>query len=75
MSLTVSLNEGGDEASLFAKELLGMYEQYALSKRWRWELVEGRAEEIIRQVFLVGFLGSCGSCCILYSRSEGLSHS
>jgi peptide chain release factor 1 len=31
---------GGDEAALFAAELFAMYQKYAESKGWRWELLE-----------------------------------
>ncbi len=31
---------GGDEASLFAAELFGMYQKYAESKGWRFEVLE-----------------------------------
>ena len=31
---------GGDEASLFAAELFGMYQKYALARGWRFEVLE-----------------------------------
>ena len=36
---------GGDEASVFAKDLLGMYEKYCQAKGWRWTMHDVRRTE------------------------------
>ncbi len=38
--LEVRAGTGGEEAALFAAELLRMYERYAAVRGWRWELME-----------------------------------
>jgi peptide chain release factor 1 len=38
--LEVRAGTGGEEAALFAAELLRMYERYAAVRGWRWELLE-----------------------------------
>ncbi len=38
--LEIRPGTGGDEASLFAGDLLAMYQRYAESKGWTWEVVE-----------------------------------
>src|SRR5581483_1358300 len=37
---------GGDEAALFAAELFGMYQRYAESRGWRWEILEYNDTEL-----------------------------
>jgi peptide chain release factor 1 len=37
---------GGDEASLFAAQLFGMYQRYADSKGWKWEIMEYDTTEL-----------------------------
>ena len=37
---------GGDEAGLFAAELFGMYQKYAVQKGWRTEVLEYEANEL-----------------------------
>ncbi|MCA8878476.1 MAG: peptide chain release factor 1 [Rhodobacteraceae bacterium] len=43
---------GGEEAALFAADLLRMYQRYAEAKGWRWEVLEEQATELggIREV-------------------------
>eukprot|EP00455_Lapot_gusevi_P017928 TRINITY_DN19700_c0_g1_i3.p1 TRINITY_DN19700_c0_g1~~TRINITY_DN19700_c0_g1_i3.p1 ORF type:complete len:439 (+),score=53.08 TRINITY_DN19700_c0_g1_i3:74-1318(+) len=43
--LEVRAGTGGDEASLFAQEMLRMYERFAQRKGWRWELLYVNASE------------------------------
>lgn len=38
--LEIRAGAGGDEASLFAQDLLRMYTRYAEHKGWRWELMD-----------------------------------
>ncbi|MGB9893059.1 MAG: peptide chain release factor 1 [Candidatus Saccharicenans sp.] len=38
--LEIRAGAGGDEASLFAQELLRMYTRYAEHKGWKWELMD-----------------------------------
>lgn len=35
----IRANAGGDEAALFAASLLGMYQKYAISKGWKFEIM------------------------------------
>ncbi len=44
--LEVRAGAGGDEASLFAKELVEMYERYAESQPWSWSSVDSSVNEI-----------------------------
>jgi peptide chain release factor 1 len=37
---------GGDEAALFATDLFAMYQRYAESKSWRWEILEYNDTEL-----------------------------
>ncbi|MBL9059754.1 MAG: peptide chain release factor 1 [Mangrovicoccus sp.] len=37
---------GGDEAALFAADLLRMYQRHAEAKGWRWEVLEEQATEL-----------------------------
>ena len=37
---------GGDEAALFAAELFAMYQQYAETRGWRWEILEYNDTEL-----------------------------
>ncbi len=37
---------GGDEASLFAGDLLGMYQRYAESRGWRFELLDASPSDV-----------------------------
>lgn len=43
--LEIRASAGGDEATAFAQQLLGMYERYAASKSWRWELLDEAKSE------------------------------
>ena len=38
--LEIRAGAGGDESALFAAELLRMYQRFAETKRWKWELIE-----------------------------------
>ena len=38
--LEIRAGAGGDEASLFAQDLLRMYTRYAEQKGWKWELMD-----------------------------------
>ncbi|HEV7254156.1 MAG TPA: peptide chain release factor 1 [Mesorhizobium sp.] len=42
----VRAGTGGDEAALFAGDLLRMYERYAASRGWRWEIVSVSEGEV-----------------------------
>ncbi len=44
--LEVRAGTGGDEAALFAGELLGMYQRYAAQRGWRFELLDYSDTEI-----------------------------
>ena len=44
--LEVRPGTGGDEASLFASEILKMYEKYASKKGWTWELLSLSKTEV-----------------------------
>ncbi|GGH59203.1 peptide chain release factor 1 [Rothia aerolata] len=44
--LEVKGGEGGDEASLFAGDLLRMYTRYAESKGWKTEIIESNMTEV-----------------------------
>ncbi|MDP6633823.1 MAG: peptide chain release factor 1 [Phycisphaerae bacterium] len=44
--IEIRAGTGGDEAALFAGDLLGMYRRYAESRRWKFELLTARATEI-----------------------------
>ncbi|MFN3515985.1 MAG: peptide chain release factor 1 [Novosphingobium sp.] len=44
--LEVRAGTGGDEAALFAADLLRMYERYAAEQGWRFELVSANASDI-----------------------------
>jgi peptide chain release factor 1 len=44
--LEIRAGTGGDEAALFAGDLLRMYQRYAESKGWRFELISASASEI-----------------------------
>jgi len=37
---------GGDEAALFAGDLLGMYRRYAEARGWRWQVIELQETEL-----------------------------
>ncbi len=37
---------GGDEASLFAADLMRMYQRFAERRSWKWELLEARPSEV-----------------------------
>lgn len=43
--LEIRAGTGGDEATLFAGDLLRMYERYAASKGWRLEIIEASASD------------------------------
>lgn len=44
--LEIRAGTGGDEAALFAADLLGMYRGYAASKGWRFEVVEAAESDL-----------------------------
>lgn len=44
--LEIRAGTGGDEAALFAGDLLGMYQRYAESKGWRFELLDASPNDI-----------------------------
>lgn len=44
--IEIRAGTGGDEASLFAGDLLRMYQRYAEEKNWRFELMEASASEV-----------------------------
>ncbi len=44
--LEVRAGTGGDEAALFAGELLRMYERYAALNKWKVEIISGSASEV-----------------------------
>ncbi|WP_395613577.1 peptide chain release factor 1 [Allosphingosinicella sp.] len=44
--LEIRAGTGGDEAALFAGDLLRMYQRYAESKGWRFELISASAPEM-----------------------------
>ncbi|CAM0141205.1 Peptide chain release factor 1, mitochondrial [Umbelopsis sp. WA50703] len=39
--LEIRAGAGGDEAALFAGEMVKMYERFAQERRWKWELLTG----------------------------------
>lgn len=45
--LEVRAGTGGDEAGLWARDLLAMYEKYAGAKGWRWEPLEQVIDESV----------------------------
>jgi peptide chain release factor 1 len=44
--LEIRPGTGGEEAALFAGDLLRMYQRYAEAKGWRWELLEYQASDL-----------------------------
>ena len=44
--LEIRAGTGGDEAALFAGDLARMYERYAASRSWRWEILSASASDI-----------------------------
>ena len=44
--LEIRPGTGGDEAALFAADLLRMYQRYAESRGWRFEIIEEQATEL-----------------------------
>jgi peptide chain release factor 1 len=44
--LEIRAGTGGEEASLFAYELLKMYEKYCQTQGWRWEIITMQRTEI-----------------------------
>jgi peptide chain release factor 1 len=44
--LEIRAGTGGDEAELFARELLRMYQRYSESKGWKFELIELNQSEL-----------------------------
>lgn len=52
--LEVRAGVGGDEAALFAGDLLGIYEKYAGRMGWKWEVIEASGSELggIRQAIV-----------------------
>lgn len=45
--LEIRAGTGGDEAGLWARDLLAMYEKYAGAKGWRWEPLEQVTDESV----------------------------
>lgn len=45
--LEIRAGTGGDEAGLWARDLLAMYEKYAGAKGWRWESLEQVTDESV----------------------------
>jgi peptide chain release factor 1 len=45
--LEVRAGTGGDEAGLWARDLLAMYEKYADAKGWRWETLETVSDDSV----------------------------
>lgn len=45
MVLEIRAGAGGDEASLFAGELAGMYEKYAITAGWTWQVSDTSVNE------------------------------
>ena len=44
--LEIRAGAGGDEASLFAAELAGAYQAYALTKNWSWKKLEASESDV-----------------------------
>lgn len=44
--IEIRAGTGGDEASLFAADLLGMYQRYAESRGWRFEILDASPSDI-----------------------------
>ena len=44
--LEIRAGTGGDEAALFAGDLLRMYQRYAEAQGWRFELISASATEV-----------------------------
>ncbi len=44
--LEIRPGTGGDEAALFAGDLLRMYQRYAEAQGWRWEVIEEQLSEL-----------------------------
>ena len=44
--LEIRAGTGGDEAALFAGDLLRMYQRYAEAQGWRFELISASASEV-----------------------------
>ena len=44
--LEIRAGTGGDEAALFAGDLARMYERYAATRGWRWEILSANASDI-----------------------------
>jgi peptide chain release factor 1 len=44
--LEVRAGVGGDEAALWAGELLDMYQKHAADRRWAWEVIEHQGSEL-----------------------------
>ncbi|MGD9865363.1 MAG: peptide chain release factor 1 [Pseudodonghicola sp.] len=44
--LEIRPGTGGDEAALFAGDLLRMYQRYAEARGWRWEVIEQQETEL-----------------------------
>ena len=44
--LEIRAGTGGDEAALFAGDLLRMYQRYAEEQGWRFELISASASEV-----------------------------
>ena len=44
--LEIRAGTGGDEAALFAGDLARMYERYAASHSWRWEILSASASDV-----------------------------
>ncbi len=44
--LEIRAGAGGDEASLFAAELVGAYQKYAETQKWSWKKLEGSPSDV-----------------------------
>ncbi|MHC4262742.1 MAG: peptide chain release factor 1 [Planctomycetota bacterium] len=44
--LEIRAGTGGDEATLFAADLLGMYQRFAESRRWKLEVIDATPSEV-----------------------------
>ena len=66
--LEIRAGTGGDEAALFAGDLARMYERYAATRGWRWEILSANAsdvggfKEIIASVAGAQCIGLHGVC-------------
>lgn len=52
--LEIRAGVGGDEAGIWAGDLLGMYERYAAAHRWKWQVIDASPADMggFKQVFV-----------------------